>query len=220
MRPVVFLPTKSISTRKTLDEADVHLWATKIEGGDESVLDENERQRAANFRFERDRGRFVASHVFLRRVLSYYASEPPEKLDFVRSNRGKPTLARHGDLHFNLSHSGSVAVCAIGRGPLGVDIESFRPIEDAGAIASRFFSALECEEVLALQPPNQIRRFLEIWTRKEAVMKADGIGLAGISDDNIARQWAVTGFELCEETMGAVATAATVERIEALFLRS
>lgn len=216
MRPIVFRQTKSVSAPAALNKTDAHLWTAKLDGGDERVLSQNERQRAARFRFERDRDRFVASHIFLRRVLGAYVSEPPEKLDFVVSNRGKPLLAQHGDLHFNLSHSGDLAVCAVGRAPLGVDIESLREIEDAESIASRFFTPREQEAVLALSRAEQSRAFLEIWTRKEAVLKAEGIGLAGISDDTIARQWIAISFEPCGGTIGAVATSRDVENITAL----
>jgi 4'-phosphopantetheinyl transferase len=226
---IVFSRTERISAPAALGETEAHLWAIRL-GGDLSaqsaifspseILSMDERRRAARFRFERDRNRFVASHVFLRRVLASYADANPAGLEFTVSGCGKPALTAYDDLHFNLSHAGDLAVCAVARSPVGIDIETVRPIADRDAMASRYFTERERETVETLPPDRQSLAFLEIWTRKEAVLKGEGIGLAGLSNEELSARWAAFAFALCEGTVGAIATAHAVKNVIAMLLCS
>ncbi|MET0935271.1 MAG: 4'-phosphopantetheinyl transferase superfamily protein [Luteibacter sp.] len=109
------------------------------------------------------------------------------------AGEGAPTVARgaHGKPHFpapfdtlgfNRSHSGDVALFAIGRGPhgfqLGVDVERVRPRARAIELASRFFADNETDALKALPVDGQLDGFLRLWTAKEAVLKAHGGGLS------------------------------------------
>jgi 4'-phosphopantetheinyl transferase len=115
-----------------------------------------------------------AARVALRDLLAARAGAAPEELSFVAGAHGKPALAGpHAGLPFSLSHSGGLALVALGEArPVGVDLERPRPPERAAGVAERFFTAAEARAVRG-RPGD----FLRIWTRKEALLKAVGTGL-------------------------------------------
>ncbi len=144
----------------------------------EQMLSEEERARAAQFRFAAERRRFVAAHAALRRALADETGERPDALRFTRSAFGKPSLSGGPRVHFSLSHSQAVGLLATGRrGPLGADVELLRPVPDALALAERHFTRQEAEAIAALPAGGRERAFLVCWTRKEACLKAIGLGL-------------------------------------------
>jgi 4'-phosphopantetheinyl transferase len=114
----------------------------------------------------------------LRCILARYINLPPAELVFSYNQHGKPQLENDSSLQFNLSHSGDLALLAIGKEfPLGVDVEFFsaRPYEGIG---KHLFSSSEIE---GLQQSNAMLKplaFFHIWAQKEAFIKACGLGLA------------------------------------------
>jgi 4'-phosphopantetheinyl transferase len=145
------------------------------------ILAPDERERAERFHFERLRWRFVVGRGVLRIILAGYLGTAPAGVRIAYGLRGKPRLADgHGDaLRFNLAHSGGLALYAVTRGrELGVDLEEVRPLEDAEAIAARYFSAGEAAALGALPHADRLAGFFRCWTRKEAYVKARGEGLA------------------------------------------
>jgi len=157
------------------DEA--HVWILELDRHDaglEAVLSAEERRRAARFRLAHVRRRFIAAHGQLRIVLSGYLDRAPERIVIRRDRHGKPTVP---GISFNLSHSGTLALAAIGTRPLGVDIERSRPRPAAMRLAGRYFSDPEIAGLKAEAPSRRLRAFYACWTRKEAVVKALGMGL-------------------------------------------
>jgi len=143
----------------------------------EAILAPDERARASRFHFERDRSRFTCVRGSLRTLLGGYLGARPVDIAFEYGIHGKPALAgRHGSpLKFNVSHSDGVALMAISHGvEVGIDVEAIRPMADANQIAARFFSPRETAELRALPAAS----FFTCWTRKEAYLKARGLGLA------------------------------------------
>ena len=165
----------------TLPSRTVHVWRTELDGrnGETAafqVLSSDERTRALQFRFDRDRRRFTVTRATLRLLLSMYVAIPADQIVFVYGASGKPELIS-GGLQFNLSHSGELAVIAISANtPVGVDIEQLSRIIDCEALIASFASPRERDAFAAL--PQQDRRlaFFHWWTRKEAVIKATGVG--------------------------------------------
>lgn len=159
---------------------EVHVVTAAIDAvpdGALGLLSEDERARAGRYRVEGARVRFVAARALLRRLLAGYLGGEPAGLAFTYGPHGKPDLAGAGDLRFNLSHSGALAVCAVARGvELGVDVEQVRPLA-YDRVALRFFSRRETEALLALPPAQRAAGFFNAWTRKEALLKARGGGL-------------------------------------------
>jgi 4'-phosphopantetheinyl transferase len=145
-----------------------------------ALLDAGERRRAARFRAEGGRQRFIAAHAMLRCLLATRTGVPPQQIALVAGPRGKPALAAAGaaGLHFNLAHSGELAVAALADSELGVDIEVPRPFPRAERFAARFFARCE-QHWLAAQPDDERdRSLLRLWTFKEAYLKAVGSGIA------------------------------------------
>jgi 4'-phosphopantetheinyl transferase len=142
------------------------------------ALSPDELSRAARFVFETHRRRFAAARCLLRELLGELLETAPAELRFEYGAAGKPALAwPKTALRFNVSHSGDQAVFAFAHDvEIGVDIEEARDVDHA-AIAQRFFSPAEGEALRGLPAERRSRAFFEIWTRKEAFVKARGGGL-------------------------------------------
>jgi 4'-phosphopantetheinyl transferase len=174
---------------RTLDPGEVHVWyeITEASGDLEieealAILSPNERARQSRFMFARDRRDYAVAHGLLRRSLSRYADVPPESWRFCERPGGKPALVGdHGMpwLSFNLSHTHGLVACAIARGSeVGVDVESARRAVDAG-VANAFFSEVENADLRrCASPVARATRFCQLWTLKEAYIKAIGKGLS------------------------------------------
>ena len=173
--------------RVELTPDEVHVW--RIDVGEQAaadaaallVLSEAERARAARFHFAADRRRFVASHAALRGILAAYLDVEASLLVFGEGAQGKPFLdaPAHGrSLRFSLSHSSDLALVAVSQGrEVGVDVEHVRPRVDLDGFAARYFSPRERDALARVPSGDRLRAFFEIWTLKEAYLKACGDGL-------------------------------------------
>jgi 4'-phosphopantetheinyl transferase len=102
----------------------------------------------------------------------------------VVDRRGKPRLDDGGSsgYQFTLSHAGGWTIVAVTTGvAVGVDLEPLRPVRDALAIARRFFPPSDHDLLAALPAEPRAAAFLVSWTLKEALAKADGRGIALLS---------------------------------------
>ena len=151
------------------------------------TLSEAERTRYARFRFARDQRDYAIAHDLLRRCLSRYEPVHPVDWQFELEPRGKPQLAsthhlpENGgpSLLFNLSHTrGLVAAGVARRFAIGIDVEVLRRFADATDVARRFFSPSEVEALEACPEEARLVRFVELWTLKEAFLKATGEGVS------------------------------------------
>lgn len=162
----------------------VDVWLISLDVPDtvevamEKLLSDPERVRAENYRFERDRSRFVVARGFLRAILSRYSGMKASAIAFQYGSEGKPYLET-SSLSFNVSHSRNLAAYAVTHGPceLGIDVEWIRPEPLEDDVHERFFSGSEVEELLSLKPEERIPAFFRCWTRKEAFLKGRGGGL-------------------------------------------
>ncbi len=181
-------PAFQLRTRIALPEDEVHLWRIDLgavareEQRWKDILSGNERERAARFHFSRDREHFTATRALLRMILAGYIDSDPIELMFCYSQKGKPSLtpsSTGSQVEFNVSHSGTMALLVFARArALGVDVEQLRDNFDHDAIARRFFSEEEQRQLGALPPSERYDGFFRCWTRKEAYIKAQGIGLS------------------------------------------
>jgi 4'-phosphopantetheinyl transferase len=131
-------------------------------------------------------------------LLSRATAAPQTALVIKRSPRGKPFLASHPDVHFSVSNSGELYVVAITRaGPVGVDIERIREVPEAEHIARRWLHNAD---------PGQ---FFEHWTRREAHLKAIGMGLSGLDEPPPGPDWRLGNFVPAQGYLGAWAVQAT-----------
>jgi 4'-phosphopantetheinyl transferase len=171
-----------------LGAADVHLWRVDLEAvaSEEAqwsaILSPEEQARAVRFHFQEHRQYFTATRAILRRILASYLDCGARDLTFVISPKNKPSLGgAHANrcLSFNISHSGHIAVLAFTRNrQVGVDVEHVRRDFDTNAIATRFFSTVEQEQLASLPLEERHDAFFRCWTRKEAYIKATGEGLS------------------------------------------
>lgn len=186
----------------TVDRVDVwrvHLSSTTP---NEATLSADERQRASRFHFDTDRDRYIVAHASLRDILSRYMQCEPNELVFSVNEYGKPGLSRSSDsakrprgvsrslkpatevattkdVEFNLSHSGDFALVAVTRGrKVGIDVELIREDIELENLARRNFSQRENQELMTLPVEQQTLGFFNCWTRKEAYIKAQGLGLS------------------------------------------
>lgn len=147
-----------------------------------ALLSDEERARAGRLTFPRHRRDFIAAHALLRRALSERHPIAPQAWTFVRGQGGKPelspALAHATGLTFNLAHTDGLVACVIARGAeVGVDVETVNRDTDGLALARRYFSAAERTHLEACARDVVGRRFIEIWTLKEAFVKATGAGI-------------------------------------------
>jgi len=144
-----------------------------------SWLDASERERAARFRYDRDRNRFVARRGQLRELLGRDLGVAPGTLQLAEDAHGKPVLLDDPELSFNLSHSSGCALIATARGMvIGCDIEWRNPELACPKVAERLFAPAEYKALTALPSEQWVEGFFNCWTRKEAYVKALGLGLS------------------------------------------
>lgn len=147
-------------------------------------LSVEERERAARIAVAGGRERFVLARGVLRALLATYTGEHPGALRLVRGPGGKPALAPElgrGGLRFNISHSGELMLCAVARGAdVGIDAERVDERWPHARVAAHFLTRRERAVLRSLPPAERAGAFFACWTRKEALVKATGVGM-GIS---------------------------------------
>lgn len=149
----------------------------------EKMISVDEMKRANQFSKEVDRRRFIISKAVTRHILSTYLGKNAGEIQFSLGEHGKPSLV-DSTLQFSISHSQDVFLMGvIAHQQVGVDIEKIRKRPDITALAKRFFTENECRSI---QNTND---FYQLWTCKEAFIKAIGLGLAfGLSQFEIDKQ--------------------------------
>jgi 4'-phosphopantetheinyl transferase len=140
------------------------------------ILGADERARADLFRFPRDRRRFVVRRARLRQLLGAWVGRSPEALTFAANSHGKPLLVDGPP--FSLSHSADMMMFAIGDAELGCDLEWIDPALDWQPLAESLFTVTERVALAALVPEAARCAFFACWARKEAFVKALGLGLS------------------------------------------
>ncbi|MEO0969149.1 MAG: 4'-phosphopantetheinyl transferase HetI [Cyanobacteria bacterium J06639_18] len=186
---------RPVPANLTLLQDEIHVWRINLDIPEERVqqlletLSADEVARADRFYKEQHRQRFIAGRATLRSILGRYLDIEPQKLEFCYEPLGKPVLAENcggNQLHFNLSHSQGLALCAVNRDrPLGIDLEYISPISDVLNLAKQFFSPKEYSIMRSLPPHQKQQIFFRYWTCKEAYLKATGAGLAQLQEIEI-----------------------------------
>jgi 4'-phosphopantetheinyl transferase len=146
-----------------------------------AVLDTEEQVRANRFRFAEHRRRFIVAHAAVRCILARHLASTANSLRFAHNPHGKPLLSTPDGSApvFSLSHSHEMALCALAPpgGELGIDLEWQRDVSHT-ELAQRFFAPEEATALHALPATEQASGFFTCWTRKEAYIKAKGLGLS------------------------------------------
>lgn len=141
-------------------------------------LSKDEKDRANRFLKAQDRALFAVTRAVLRLLLGEATKVPADKIVFAAGPFGKPCLAGSAGPHFNVSHSGSWALIGLSdTRPIGVDIEFMRKGGGELDLARSFFSDTEYGALENLENGMRHHSFYQIWTCKEAVLKALGVGI-------------------------------------------
>lgn len=166
---------------------EIHVWATLLNpdahvlAGYAATLSADETERANRFKFEKHRNRYTAGRGALRAILAKYCGAEAARLCFSYQENGKPALTGNfagTGIHFNLAHTEDLALVAVTRiGLVGVDVECVRSIKDVDELVTRFFSPRESELFQKVSAEQKPAAFFNLWTRKEAMLKATGEGI-------------------------------------------
>jgi 4'-phosphopantetheinyl transferase len=196
-----------------LEEGVVHVYQASLDASGlplhrlEPVLAPDEREWARRLRLERDRRRYTVGRLWLRWLLAVHVEGRPAEIRFRSGAQGKPALASPhdtGGLRFSASYSGEVALFALARDiEVGVDVERVRADVDVEQIAESFFASGERDALRRLAPDLRVRAFFTCWTRKEAYVKALGVGLSlplnsfdvapGLDGGPVPEHWSISG---------------------------
>lgn len=168
---------------------EIHVWCSDLDQPSSivescrNVLSHEEIAVANRLRSSSDVSRYVVAHGLLRKIIATYLEIAPEVIAFQQGRSGKPLLefpTEAPKLRFNMSHSGDAAVYALSASnEVGIDLEQLRIVAGAEAIVHRNFSTIEQATWSALNAEDRHTAFLRCWTRKEAYLKATGVGLEG-----------------------------------------
>lgn len=175
--------------------------------------------------------RFLLAQAILRGVLSCYLNQPPESIVFERGEHGKPYL-KNSSVRFNLTHSHEAVIVAVtDKGEVGVDVEYTARTHHFDALVKRFFSEEERAAYFSYTSEQERRiAFYRAWTRKEAYLKATGLGLSyplnqftvslvdneqhsllSVEDDKTVRtKWTLFSFNLETDYLASVAIEAMI----------
>lgn len=167
--------------------ADVWTIALDARTSDDPVpadtLSSDEVERCARYRHPLHRERFRIGRVALRSILSHYVGVPPGELAFAYGSAGKPRLVGKVPRapHFSFSRAEGLALLAVAPEPVGIDIAAIDPRFACAGVASAAFERAEVQAWSCLPERSRTLGFFKAWTSREAVVKAEGTGLASPS---------------------------------------
>jgi 4'-phosphopantetheinyl transferase len=171
-----------------LKPGDVHVWSVDlgrmpaVDEGSAGLLSKEEWARSRRFERPEQARSFLGRRLVLRQILARYAACKPEEVEYRCAKGGKPLAAGAADgIGFSSSSSGSRVLLAFLTGAeIGVDVEELRWRPGLGEVALRYFNPAEQARLAALPQDLRQRQFFHIWTRKEALAKLSGEGLAAL----------------------------------------
>jgi 4'-phosphopantetheinyl transferase len=194
--PLPFHPVEAVldahgKDLRSLDATTIAVWGVTLDGPQgcrdrcQQYLSDEERARADRCIRDEDRQRYIFAHGSLRVLLGRYLNVEPGVVRYQQGLAGKPVLCEktHGsDVTFNLSHAHGRALIAIVQGQeIGVDLERIRQDVEAEKLSKRYFAPAEQATIMQSAQAQRSAMFLRYWVAKEAVLKAQGVGLRALS---------------------------------------
>ncbi|WP_428817973.1 4'-phosphopantetheinyl transferase family protein (plasmid) [Clostridium butyricum] len=140
-------------------------------------INEERKKKIDRLKYTKNKTSSIISDILIRSIISDKLNVKNNKIQFKRTNYGKPYLDNTLNFHFNISHSGDYVVCAIDKNIIGIDIEEKKDI-DYESIAKNFFCNDEIEFILEGNYDERLTKFYRMWTLKESYVKANGKGLS------------------------------------------
>ena len=211
-----------------LNDDEVHVWLVNAGAKDipqdllATSLSEDEKERAARFKFVKDRRLYIAAHAALRSLLANTCELPRTRFNLSQDLTANPRSLRHlppavwSSISPTPTRSALVAVAR--QRAVGVDVEFVKREFSFDELARRFFTTKEVAALCELPQTLQREAFFKCWTSKEAFLKAKGTGLSGKLDevaitlaaDQQVRinasvpDWSLTELTLCVGYQGAL----------------
>jgi 4'-phosphopantetheinyl transferase len=167
-----------------LPAGQIHIWRANLEGLQShsilKILSTEELERGQRLVQEKHRQRFYLSKAFLRRLLGKYLQIEPSRLQYREGDFGKPYLKDEKPaLQFNMTHSADLVLFAFSRElELGIDTEYLDRSLQAEALSLHCYNPEESQYILSLPSSLRVPAFYDFWTRKEAYLKAFGLGIS------------------------------------------
>jgi len=181
---------------------DDNLYRLSAEEIEKEIASLPPQRREAVNRYHHELGRrqgLLAYQLLCRGLREEYGiCQPPV---FTYGEYGKPYLAHYPHIFFSLSHSKNAVACAISTRPIGIDIESIRPVKEA--VVRYAMNAEEANAILSSPMPDM--EFSRLWTRKEAVLKLTGRGINENMRNVLVDNNAVIETTLCEHYIYSIA---------------
>lgn len=141
------------------------------------LVSEEKKERIQRFHRYKDSQMCLLADVLIRKIIIVKCNIDNYEITFIKGVNGKPEINNpFSNIKFNYSHSGDWVVCAVSEVPVGIDVERIKDIDMA--IAERFFSMREYEDLMKLEMDKQLKYFYDLWTLKESYVKWDGRGLS------------------------------------------
>jgi len=216
----------------TLHEIDI--WTIPLDTSQndteslKNLLDTHELERYVKLH-PKHQFHFLVSHAACRDILGRYTNTPAKQITYKKNSHGKPALNHDHPVYFNLSHSHDFAALAIScHSEIGIDVEYLKSKPHWEKIAKRFFTKTEVSYLLDQPKENQESFFFQIWTRKEAYIKAIGTGLStSLSSFDVTASktikplnstksnasWYLQDLDLSTKYKGTVALNTTIKKI-------
>ncbi len=214
-------------------QSDLHMWQFSLQQQEQktlllkALLSREERAKSERFSTALLQCRFVAARASLRVIIASYLNAEPSEIEFEYGQFCKPAIKTKGaSLQFNMAHSNDLGVIAItSEKHVGIDVEHVSTVVDMDNIVAHAFSPYERSVYSAIPADLRANVFLRCWTRKEAYMKATGMGLSLPPDkfdvtlipgeiprllrvehdpDEVSR-WSLSDFDLATDYIGTVA---------------
>lgn len=138
--------------------------------------------RLARTTHPKAREQFRRGRTVLRSALGLWLGVPPQSVPLAITADGKPVLDGIDGKHFNVSHTDGTAVFALGKVPVGVDVERHSPTRDLAGLVKRYFTPEENEQFHQLPDESKAAAFLRGWTCKEAILKGIGCGVRELAN--------------------------------------
>lgn len=171
-----------------IGDGEIHVWRAHLDGDAEYIshlagtLSNAELARAAKFKFEKDQRRYKMARGIVRAILGRYLSLDGRDVRLDTGLYGKPRLRMLGsgpDLRFSLAHSQGLALYAFALGhEVGIDLEFIKRNIDVMRLAEHVFSEKDIVDLNKLSSKDRVNSFYGAWTRKEAYLKARGLGFS------------------------------------------
>lgn len=205
-----------------LEPGEIHIWSATIDERYEKLLTNsflsiNEKRNAARFTYDIDTYLYSVRHNLLRIIIGYYHNCHPSKIKFNSNHYLKPHIVHpNTNIQFNISASSNRFVAAFCQlQTIGVDIELIRQIDDIPQLINDYFTKEESDWVNAQTSDKMSSAFFQIWSKKEALIKAIGKGLnielnkIDVRSDtaivNGERMWHLIPLSIFDDCAGAIA---------------